>query len=140
MTGYIQPKAGCVQPVVSDDLDEEPSRRDVARMKRVRERTELQEVLGVLFINTTLLPLVGGGFLGPARDRNGDVLRWALWAPHRAVLIDSFARIEPPKEEKEDRQAFAEANGLIYAAVGRDMVLTAKSAKELLDERRNHPA
>ncbi len=135
MTGLIvRPEAGWIaSPRADDEREEQPSRHELARFALARERSELQRVLGVLFVNTTLLPTVNGGFLGPAKDHEGRVLRWSVWAPHRRVLIDAFPRGLPAQQELDARRVFADANDLRYAIVERGKKLTAKSVKEWLD-------
>ena len=136
MTGLIvQPSAGWVHPPGDyDERDEDLSPRQQRYLVRMRERMELQRVLGILVYGTVVLPLPGEGALGPARDHEGRVLMWSLWAPHRRVLIDVFRRL-PPQEELNARMAFTRAHDLRYATVEPGFELTAKSVKEWLDGR-----
>lgn len=128
MTTDLMPFATALRPAPAEiDRDEPLSRRDHARLLRHRERNELQNVLGTIFLNTTMLP-IGTSSLAPARDEYGRVLRWTLWAPQRRVLID----VMPRTAEIEMRQAFADAHNLRYAIVEAGRRLTAKSVKEWL--------
>lgn len=122
-----------MRPRPDDELDETLSRRDVQRIARVGVRSDLQRVLGALVVNTTMLPRVNGTMLAAARDHDGRVLSWSVWAPHRAVLIDVFRKRMPPQSELDARTAFAERHALRYAIVEPGKQLTAKSVKEWLD-------
>ncbi len=107
-----------------------------ARVERMRaERREWDELLGQpVFRSTTFLPLVGGGALGPVADREGRVIKWGLWAPHRRLLVDLFPVTLPPDYELEDRARFAETNGLIYAVVQPGERLSVARVREVLTE------
>ena len=133
---YPVPNAGWVQraPHGADDyIDEDLTAREYRRFSTMQRRRDLQGVLGTLSVNTTILARPGGGVIGPARDREGRVLRWSLWAPQRGVLIDDFTRVPPSQAERDDRTAFAGTHGLQYAVVERGSLLTAKAVKEWLD-------
>lgn len=127
-----RPQAMWVRPR-ADDEDDTLTRRDTRRLRIVSQRSELQKVLGALVVNTTMLPLADGTMIGPARDHDGRVLSWSMWAPHRAALIDVFRKRMPPQAELDARTAFAEENALRYAIVEPGKQLTAKSVKEWLD-------
>jgi hypothetical protein len=129
----VRPQAMWVRPRPDDDQDDTLTRRDMRRLRIVTRRSELQRVLGALVVNTTMLPLADGKRdIGPARDRDGRVLSWSMWAPHQAALIDVFRRM-PPQAELDARTAFAERHALRYAIVEPGKQLTAKSVKEWLD-------
>jgi len=135
MTGLeVVPQGAWLRPRWDEDRDEGLSRRDLRRQAQATSRRELQAVLGVLVVNTTILSVVGGGFIGPARDDDGRVLVWSIWAPHRRVLIDVFRRTTPPMAEMAARKRFAAAHELRYAIVEPGRQLTAKSVKEWIDE------
>jgi hypothetical protein len=121
-------------PPGTDDADDARTVRLAARaLGRQQERRALHALLGApLYARTTLLPLIGGGVLGPARDRRGAVLRWGLWSPHRRALVDVFPRILPPPEELEDRAAWAQAAGLRYALVRPGTRLTTEALQRWL--------
>jgi hypothetical protein len=117
-----------------DDEGARGQRLVEAVLRRQQERRDLQALLGApLYTRTTMLPLIGGGVIGPAVDRDRRVLRWGLWAPHRRVLLDVFRRTLPPTTELEDRAAFAEAQGLRYALVRPGMRLTVESLRAWLE-------
>lgn len=123
-------RVGWVRPALVDDEAEfdAPSPRERARLARLKEHEELQRLLGVLIMSTTLLPLPSEGrVLGPARDRDGRALRWSLWAPARRVLIDICRVSRFSDAEEQDRMAFAKTNELRYAIVEPGRRLTPRS-------------
>jgi hypothetical protein len=133
MTGIqVTPQATWMRPRPDDDRDDELTRRDVRRLALVTQRRDLQKVLGAIVVNTTMLLIIDGGVLGPARDQEGRELSWSVWAPHRGVLIDVFRRM-PIQAELDARKTFAHVNDLRYAIVEPGKKLTAKSVKEWLD-------
>jgi hypothetical protein len=121
-------------PPGNDDADDARAARLVARaLGKQQERRELHALLGApLYARTTLLPLLGGGSLGPACDRRGAVLRWGLWSPHQQALVDVFPRLLPPVEELEDRAAWAQAHDLRYALVRPGTRLTTEALQRWL--------
>lgn len=131
-----QPRMGWQPRPGAEDDEGARGERLVARaLARQRERRELQALLGApLYARTTVLPVSGGGYLGPAHDRRGRVLRWGLWSPHRRVLVDIFVRSLPSTEELEDRAAFAQAHDIRYALVRPGMRLTMESLRAWLDQ------
>lgn len=134
----VQPKGGVPGRIAFDVELERDDRlpRSVSHVLAYRKfHRELQAVLGVVHGQTILLPRIGQPPLGPAYDRDGHPLRWSLWAPHRALLIDVFARRLPRQAELEDRAAFAETHALKYAIVEPSQQLNMTQLAEWLDER-----
>jgi len=125
----IHPAAGWVRGFMpSDDEPEEMfTRVQQWRLQRRQQLLAFQEVLGLMIGNTILLPHPSAPTLGPAVGRDGGLLRWSIWAPHRHVLIDIFRRKLPAPSELEDRAAFAQGHGLRYGIVepGRRLSLVA---------------
>jgi hypothetical protein len=138
MTGsglLVEPRAGWARPTltVNDDADDARSERLAARMRaRWTARQQLVALLGQVYRDTTMLPLPGGGVLGPARTAEGVVLKWWLWAPSRRVLIDVFRR-PPPMADLQARDAFARAEGLRYGVVMPDRRFTVETLKAWLE-------
>ncbi len=141
----VKPAGGWVLP--QGDPDYEDDDRLGAKLlqlveQRHAQRRELFALLGTpLYAKTTLLPLPAAtawwqqkDVLGPAYTRNGTVLKWGLWAPHKRVLIDLFPRGLPPTEECEDRARFATEHRLHYAVVKPGFHLTPDSLREWLEK------
>ena len=125
-----QPRGGFPRQAPQDDEGLRGERLTARVLARQQERRELHALLGApVYARTTILPLVGGGYAGPARDRFGRELRWGLWSPHRQVLIDVFPRVLPPTEELEDRAAWAKQHGYRYALVRPGMRLTGETLR-----------
>ena len=128
--GFI-PRPGGLE----DDEGARGERMAQAALARQQERRALFALLGApLYARTTTLPLVGGGYLGPAHDRWGGVLKWGLWSPHRRALIDVFSKTLPSTAELEDRSAFAQAHGIRYALVRPGARLTTESLGAWLNQ------
>lgn len=134
----IEPRAGWLHrpvPDGNDDADDLRADRLVARLQaRLAARREFTGLLGLTFRDTTMLPLHGGGSLGPARTVDGYPMKWWLWAPSRKVLIDVFVKRLPPESELRAREAFATEHGLRYAVVPPDRRLTPAVLKAWLEE------
>lgn len=131
----IRPQAGWAYraPMADDETaDEIRGERLVARLRaRLDGRRQLVALLGMIYRDTTMLPVLGGGVLGPARTPEGRDMKWYLWSPSRRVLIDVFRRM-PPDAELHARDAFARAHEIRYAVVPPDRQLTVKSLTEWL--------
>jgi len=110
------------------------ARRVAVVRARQQERQALQMLLGApVYMRTTILPLSGGGILGPAKSRRGFEMRFGLWAPHRRAIIDIFPRTLPSTEEMEDRAAWAQEHTLRYALVRPGTRLTVESLRAWLE-------
>lgn len=119
---------------VEEDESAWAMRKVAAVRARQQERQALQTLLGApIYMRTIILPLSGGGYLGPAKDRRGFEMRFGLWSPHRRVLIDVFPRTLPSTEEMEDRAAWAERQSLRYALVRPGTRLTTESLRAWLE-------
>lgn len=128
----VAPRAGWWRGAASEDEEDVRAERQAARMRaRWDARHTLTELLGLIYRDTTMLPVPGGGVLGPARGPDGVVLRWWLWAPAKLVLVDVFRR-QPAREEVAARSAFAQQHGLRYGAVLPDKRFTVAALKEWL--------
>jgi hypothetical protein len=109
-------------------------RRAQIMVARQKERRELFAILGApLYMRASVLPLTGGGHLGPVYGREGQALRWGLWSPHRRVLIDIFSRALPSEEELFTRAEWAKAHEVNYAVVKPGYKLDSETLKEWLD-------
>lgn len=127
-------RAWGLAPPPTDDDDARGARVAAALERRQRERRELLALLGApVYARATVLPLLGGGSLGPARGPDGHVLVWGLWSPHRRALIDVFPRRLPAAAELEARAAWAAAQGLRYALVQPGRTLTTESLRAWLN-------
>lgn len=121
MAGWVRPGA---LPGMNEDDDDARAERLAARLRaRLTGRQQLVSLLGLVYRDTTMLPLPGGGVLGPARNHEGVVMKWWLWAPAKRVLIDVFRRT-PPMADLQAREAFARAHGLRYGVVMPDRRFT----------------
>lgn len=116
------------------EMDEAIPYAVMRRMSVWQSREELRRVLGVIYQHTTLLPLSGGGVIGPALSRDGRTFKWTMWAPQRRVLIDVL-RAPMPADDQEDRAHFALTHDIRYAKVDPGSRLTAASIAAWLDGR-----
>ncbi len=124
---------GLARPPQDDDDEARAARLVAVLARRQQERRELLTLLGApVYARVTVLPLVGGGALGPARGPDGHVLVWGLWSPHRRALIDVFRRVLPAAPELEARAAWATAQQLRYALVRPGTTLTTESLRAWL--------
>jgi hypothetical protein len=114
--------------------DPERTENQRARLLSFLERQKImREVLGTPFFrDTTVLPLVGGGKLGPVPGPDGQELRWSLWSPHRRLLVDIFPRSLPDDDEMDTRMSFVKEHGLRYGVVAPGYRLTTDALKEWL--------
>jgi hypothetical protein len=113
----MRPLAGLVGREAPEDDDERMSPSVARRLALVARQRELTAALGTCVLGTTMLLRSDGPALGPAKGRDGRTFRWSIWAPAKRLLVDVFQRALPPAEELEDRRAFADAHGLLYAVV-----------------------
>lgn len=114
------------------DRDERMSSSELRLINAVKRRREMLNALGIVYMGASILPLQGGGTIGPLKHPNGDVLRWSLWAPAKKVLIDIFTTSMPPDAELELRRKFADEHALIYGVVAPGERLSLDKIKESL--------
>lgn len=140
MTVATPPAAGWAsQPAIGrgateSEVDAATVRATVLVERQRAARAEWEAVLGYpVWRDTTVLRTPDGGALEPARDRDGRLLKWSFWAPHRRLLLDVFVRALPSEAELEDRAAFAAAHQVRYAVVEPGERLELARIRELLE-------
>lgn len=103
--------------------------RSARALARVARQRELQEILGApVFFDA--VDLTG---LKPRSERcvvEGQAVSWSVWAPHRKLLVDVFARVTP-EAEVEAKNGWAQARGLVYAVVPPGNALTMDDLRSL---------
>ena len=140
MTATSPPAAGWAsQPAVGRGATESEvdaaTVRATALVERQRAaRAEWEDVLGYpVWRDTTVLRTPDGGALEPARDREGRLLKWSFWAPHRRLLLDVFVNALPSATELEDRAVYAAAHDVRYAVVQPGERLELARVRELIE-------
>jgi len=100
-------------------------------LSKIRKERAMREVLGSPYFRfITVLPVVGGGALGPVFGPDGRVLVWSIWAPHRRALLDIFPSRAPSQDELDARAEFAQTHRLKYGVVQPGWQLTIDNLKE----------
>lgn len=83
-------------------------------LARIAAQRALLDILGVpVYMNVTYLLAPHGRFLGEFRY-GGNPVKWSVWAPHRALLLDIFPSTLPDDDELRAREGFAQEHGLRY--------------------------
>ncbi len=102
-------------------------------MARIAAQQALLALLGVpVYMNVTYLLAPHGKFLGEFRYKGAPV-KWSIWAPHRALLLDIFPRDLPPEEELQARDQFARERGLRYVVTPPGYTLSLEDLRTLLE-------